>query len=90
MLHIPLDTRCFYCSSVSHSTRYEALLLEEQSVAQEIAAFGRKLDSWQSIPRAEHLKADAAVGPGGVAGLAESSSSSMPPAVIAFEVRLKC
>ena len=68
-------------------TSYEALLLEEQSAAQEIVAFERKLDSWASIPRAEHLKVDAAVGPG---GLVESSSaaSSMPPAVRAFEVRV--
>jgi hypothetical protein len=68
---------------------YEALLLEEQAAAQEMAAFERKLDSWASIPRAEHLKVDAASAAlGSMTGLAKPASSpSMPPAVIAFEVR---
>lgn len=60
---------------------------EEQSAAQEIAAFERKLDSWASIPRAEHLKQDAATASGGVAGLAKPvQPMTMPPAVISFEV----
>ena len=68
-------------------TSFEALLLEEQNASQEIGAFDRKLDSWLSIPRATHVKPSEPTAPvvGGPTKLAPASS--MPPAVMAFEVR---
>lgn len=68
---------------------YEALLLEEQTVAQEITAFERKLDSWTSIPRAQHMKLTSAASGGTGEPLAggKPEPSAMPPAVLAFQVR---
>lgn len=72
------------------SRSFESLLLEEQTVSQEISAFDRKVDSWQSIPRATHMKTtEAAAALAAVGGPPKlTSSSSMPPAVMAFEVRM--
>ncbi len=70
----------------SLNLRFESLLLEEQTASQEISAFDRKLESWMSIPRATHLKPIEAAAPA-MGGPSKLASSSMPPAVMAFEVK---
>lgn len=68
---------------------YESLLLEGQNASQEIAAFERKLDSWASIPLAQHLRPDGTTSSGarsgGIGGMERSLPATIPPAVVAFE-----
>ena len=71
---------------ISCFCRFEALLLEEQTAVQEMAAFERKLESWAAIPRAQHLKTDKGGGGEGERGPGSLPPSSMPLAVLAFEV----
>ena len=62
-------------------------MLEEQNASQEVSAFDRKVDSWLSIPRAAHVKPSELAAPVAGAPAKLAPASSMPPSVMAFEVR---
>lgn len=61
--------------------RFEELLRDERVISQEVAASEKKFESWSRLPAAavESTKA---------VKKAAKQSSSLPPAIAAFEVRL--
>ena len=65
--------------------RYELLLQEERTVGQEVSAFDKKLESWLSA-RDSRPSTVATTGSVPVRESQAPAASSMPPAVVAFEV----
>ena len=61
------------------------MLLEERTVGQEVSAFEKKLESWLSA-RDSRPPTVATTGSVPVRGVQAPAPSSMPPAVVAFEV----
>ena len=64
------------------STSYEQLLREERVLTQEVAAYEKRIDSWLSVQQASSKNSHNA---GHM--VAYEEATSMPPPVIAFEVR---
>lgn len=60
--------------------RYEDLIQDEMTLTQEVTAFEKKIESWLvAQPQETHIVT--------AANRVQSNSPSMPPAVMAFEVR---
>ena len=79
-------TKCrlcmFICSLLSHyHCRFEELLHDERVITQELIASEKKFESWSRLPAAA-VESTRAV------KKATKQSSSLPPAIAAFEVKI--